>query len=92
MFDEHSYVFDDGTSESERETVRKAMLSKPFETMSDRSSVKQLFNEKLAAHCSAVLGPKTDIKFLYCNAHFLLGLSSCSDNFIDNRATITNSQ
>ena len=77
MFDELSYVFDDGTSESDREAVKKAMLSKLFATMSDRSTVQNLFNEKLAAHCSAVLG--TDIKFLYCNAHFLLGMSSCSE-------------
>ena len=47
--------------------------------MSDRSSVHKLFNDKLAAHCSDVLGTKTDIKFLYCNAHFLLGLSNCSE-------------
>ena len=79
MFDELSYVFDTGTPESEREIIHKMMLSKLFATMSDRSSVQKLFNEKLAAHCSNVLGTETDIKFLYCNAHFLLGLSSCSE-------------
>ena len=62
-----------------KETVKKAMLSKLFATMSDRSSVQKLLNEKLAAHCSDVLGTKTDIKLLYCNVHFLLGLSSCSE-------------
>ena len=55
------------------------MLSKLFETMSDRSSVKKLFNEKLPAHCSDVLDTNTYIKFLYCTAHFLLGLSICSE-------------
>ena len=72
MMQELSNVYD----ESESEKVYKQILSKMFATMADRSSVNKLFNQQLSEHKQEVLGSDVDMHFLFCNAHFLLGLSN----------------
>ena len=51
-------------------------------TMSDRSSVNKKFNEELNKYKRDIsesdsdsTGNSSDLIYLYCNAHFLLGLS-----------------
>ena len=54
-----------------REHIFKSILQKMFAVKSDRAS----FNEKLSNYRKSELGDETvDIHYLYCNAHFLLGL------------------
>ena len=72
MMQELSNVYD----ESESQKVYKQMLSKMFATMADRSIVNKLFNQQLSEHKQEVLGSDVDMHFLFCNAHFLLGLSN----------------
>lgn len=50
-----------------------------FATMSDRASVNKGFNAKLAEYRKDQLGSETDLPFLFCNAHFLLRLSSACE-------------
>ncbi|XP_022110164.1 LOW QUALITY PROTEIN: uncharacterized protein LOC110989821 [Acanthaster planci] len=60
----------------EKEEVYKKM-KKMFATMSDRSSVNKAFNNRLESYRASLLGDKSvGLHFLYCNAHFLLGLSN----------------
>lgn len=54
----------------------KNLLSKLCTTMSDRASVNKKFNRLLNDYKTETLGTESDINFLFCNAHFLLGLSS----------------
>ena len=60
----------------EKEQTYKELLNKMFATMSDRASVNKLYNERIAEHRKDVLGTDVDLHFLYCNAHFLLGLAN----------------
>lgn len=77
MMDELSYIYD----EENCVDVCKTMISKMFATMSDRSSVNKKFNEELRKHKQDIAKPDStgsnnnDLTYLYCNAHFLLGLS-----------------
>ena len=72
----HLYIYDEENSED----VCKTMISKMFATMSDRSSVNKKFTEELGKHKRDIsesdsTGNSSDLICLYCNAHFLLGLS-----------------
>ena len=71
MMDELCYVYD----EENREAVYKMMIDKMFSTMSDRSSVNKKFNEDLNKHRKDISDSSSELIYLYCNAHFLLGLS-----------------
>ena len=71
MMDELSYVYD----EANREAIYKTMIDKMFATMSDRSSVNKKFNEDLNKHRNDISNSSSGLTYLYCNAHFLLGLS-----------------
>lgn len=65
----------DVMSGEDKEQNFKDMLKKMVTTMSDRSSV----NRNLAAYKEEELAIDVHTHFLYCNAHFLLGLSNaCS--------------
>jgi len=70
------YIYD----EENCADICKTMITKMFATMSDRSSVNKMFNEELGkrkqdiSECNSP-GNSSDLKFLYCNAHFVLGLS-----------------
>ena len=47
--------------------------------MSDRASTMKCFDAKLETFLKTELGSDITVSFLYCNAHFLLGLSSSCD-------------
>jgi hypothetical protein len=61
----------------EKEAVYKEMMRKMFAVMSDRSSVNKAFNNQLEMYRETLLGEESvGLHFLYCNAHFLLGLAN----------------
>ena len=80
IIDELSDVYtsdsSDRHSETEKEMVTKTLLKKLFATMSDRSSVNKCFSDKFNVYRKEKLGTDLDLKFLFCNAHFLLGLAN----------------
>ena len=71
MMDELSYVHD----EENREAVYRTMIDKMFATMSHHSSVNKQFNEDLDKHRKDISDSSSGLIYLYCNQHFLLGLS-----------------
>ena len=74
MIDELSSVYEDDPNE--KEAVSRKILHKMFAVMSDRCSVNKAFNQQLSDYTKNVLGNDIDTQFLFCNAHFLLGLSN----------------
>ncbi|KAG1670842.1 hypothetical protein GQR58_016643 [Nymphon striatum] len=75
MMQEFAYVLDDVTNATETDSMVKTILGKMIATMSDRSSVQKSFNEKLNDYRKEQVNDG-ELHFLYCNAHFLLGLST----------------
>ncbi|GFR82131.1 LOW QUALITY PROTEIN: hypothetical protein ElyMa_002357600 [Elysia marginata] len=66
--------------EEDQQEVLKTMLKKVCTTMSDRASVMKSFNKKFEDFRKDRLGEEVQTNFLYCNAHYLLGLSgACED-------------
>lgn len=64
--------------EKDRDEIFKEILVKITSLMSDRASVMKKFNEEFLSFIKSEVGQEHHIHFLYCNAHFLLGLSrSC---------------
>jgi len=63
-------------NESECQSVYEQMLKKMFALMSDRASVNKDLNCLMLDYKREHVGTDTDLHFLYCNAHFLLGLSN----------------
>ena len=47
--------------------------------MTDRASVMKSFDKKMQDYLLSELGIHVQLNFLYCNAHFLLGLSGALD-------------
>ncbi|XP_033123577.1 uncharacterized protein LOC117122178 [Anneissia japonica] len=79
FLDDLSYL----ENEDERENLKKVMLSKLRATMNNRASVNKKFNTLLSEYRSDVCGETVDaLKYLFCNAHFLLGLSNKSDSLL----------
>jgi aubergine-like protein len=77
MMEELCDIFD----EEHREAKFLEMLNKMLATMSDRSSVNKAFNDKFQEYRKSKLGEGSpDLKFLFCNAHFLLGLSNSCES------------
>ncbi|GFO14465.1 hypothetical protein PoB_004097000 [Plakobranchus ocellatus] len=76
MLDELSDVYC-GISDQEKDAVYKEM-SKINAVMSDRTSVMKSLNLKFGELRAQSL-PDARTHFLYCNAHFLLGLSSAAE-------------
>ncbi|XP_064622531.1 uncharacterized protein LOC135484780 [Lineus longissimus] len=75
MIDELSELYSD-CSKNEKDTVFRNFLEKMFAVMSDRCSVNKAFNRQLSEYKTNFLGNEVDTHFLFCNAHFLLGLST----------------
>jgi hypothetical protein len=72
MMEELCDIFD----EEQREAKFLKMLEKMLATMSDRSSINKSFNDKFQEYRKSKLGEgSADLKFLFCNAHYLFGLS-----------------
>ncbi|GFR88921.1 hypothetical protein ElyMa_006111300 [Elysia marginata] len=68
-------------SDDEKDAINKEILSKIHATMSDRASVMKAFNVKLQ-ELRLKSFPNAQMHFLYCNAHFLLGLSSAAESVL----------
>lgn len=66
-------------SDEEREQNFLRILGNLSGVMSDRASVMKKYKEELNDAIKTTLGTQENIQFLYCNAHFLLGLGSTSD-------------
>merc|ERR1712002_1355794 len=79
MLEELSWLAD----EDKMDEIHKEMLGKMFAVMSDRSSVNKSFNTKLNEYRESLLQEDSvDLQFLYCNAHFLLGLSNICESVL----------
>ena len=79
MLEELSWLAD----EDKIDEIHKEMLGKMFAVMSDRSSVNKSFNIKLNEYRESLLKEDSvDLQFLYCNAHFLLGLSNICEKVL----------
>lgn len=76
MIDELSGIYAVG---EEQDQVSRSILEKMFGVMSDRCSVNKLFNKQLNQYKKSILGDEYDTHFLFCNAHFLLGLSTACE-------------
>lgn len=63
------------TAGDDPQAMFKDMLRKLFATMSDRASVNKKYNSMLNKYRKESLGTDVDLEFLFCYAHFLLGLS-----------------
>ena len=66
----------DAYSDQEKPEVFKDLLSRMFAVMSDRASVNKAFNVQMSDYRKEQVNDNVDLHFLYCNAHFLLGLSN----------------
>ncbi|XP_070191321.1 uncharacterized protein [Littorina saxatilis] len=86
MLQELSCIYCWQHDEEEKEKIFKDMLTRLSSVMSDRAAVMKKFNELLLEYKMNQLGQEhpesLDIHFLYCNAHYLLGLSrACETAF-----------
>ena len=79
LFQELSKVYCEVATEAEMQTVYREIISKLKCLMSDRAAVMKLFNKKIAALRNEVVGEDAHTNFLFCNAHFLLGVSSAAE-------------
>ena len=82
MLDELSDIYAEENS-TEKQSVFRTLLGKMFATMSDRCSVNKSFNVKLSEYKKEHLGLEVDTHFLFCNAHFLLGLSTAAEETLN---------
>ncbi|KAK6173018.1 hypothetical protein SNE40_016558 [Patella caerulea] len=65
------------------EETFQSVLHKLMDLMSDRASVLKSFNSAMEVNRRELLGDDAvQMQFLYCNAHFLLGLSSESEKVL----------
>ena len=69
------------TTDDEEEIARsvKQMLKNLNALMSDRASVMKSFDQELDKTRRDILETETGLDFLFCQAHFLLGLSSAAE-------------
>ena len=75
------YCMDD--SSSDKDVLFKEFIFKLKALMSDRASVMKCFDRKVAEFKSELLGEDDcSTHFLFCNAHFLLALSSAAEEAI----------
>ena len=78
LFKELSEVYSEDVEE--REKVFKEILCRMKCIMSDRAAVMKLFDRKLEEFKKQTIGEDVSTHFLFCNAHFLLGLSSAAED------------
>ncbi|GFO41869.1 hypothetical protein PoB_006837400 [Plakobranchus ocellatus] len=60
------------------EKVFKEIIEKLKCLMSDRAAVMKSFDSKMAVFKNELLGKESSTYFIFCNAHFLLGLSTAA--------------
>ena len=69
------------SNQKEKQEQFLEFLKKMKCTMSDRSSVNKSFNQRLSEYKQELLnGEDASTHFLFCNAHFLLGLVAATEN------------
>ena len=69
------------SNQKEKQEQFLEFLKKMKCTMSDRSSVNKSFNQRLSKYKQELLnGEDASTHFLFCNAHFLLGLVAATEN------------
>ncbi|GFR79596.1 hypothetical protein ElyMa_004024700 [Elysia marginata] len=82
MLDELSSIYCQ-TEKALKDDVFKELITKMKCLMSDRAAVNKLFNKKMAEFRQDYLGNETPaMHFLYCNAHFLLGVARATDEAV----------
>ena len=74
LFDELKDVHCQTEGADPGETL-KMILSKLKSLMSDRAANMKCFNKKMLEYKKDLIGEDATIQFLYCNAHFLIGLA-----------------
>ena len=79
LLQEISEVF----SEEEKQEHFLRILRNLSGVMSDRATVMKRYKEDLNQAIQATLGTDESIEFLFCNAHFLLGLSSMANTCLN---------
>ena len=86
MLNELSEIYCNGDDSKDREEVFQELISKMRYLMSDRAAVNKLFNKKLSEFREDYLGDETPaMHFLYCNAHFLLGVAQATEECVKMR-------
>ena len=65
--------------EDETNEVVKEIYSNLASTMTDRTATMKTFGRQFAEKKNEILETDTGLEFLFCNAHFLLGLSSAAE-------------
>ncbi|RUS74049.1 hypothetical protein EGW08_018198 [Elysia chlorotica] len=81
FLEELTDIYDDIT-DAERDRLFLEYLQAINSTMSDRASVMKSFCQKFGDLRSLVLGEDVRTNFLFCNAHFMLGLSSACEQAV----------
>ena len=83
VLDELSAVYCWKDEDKEKDAVFSELLKSITSLMSDRAAVMKSFNSKLLDYKQAQLGEEHgSTHFLYCNAHYLLGLSRASETVL----------
>ena len=82
LLDELSDVHCQANEGTDKNDVFKTILVKMKSLMSDRAANMKLFNQKMLEHKKELLGDDASIHFLYCNAHFLIGLADSTEKAI----------
>ena len=79
LLDELSKIYHLHSENEENETIFKDVLEKLTSVMSDGASGMKSYNEKLLQYKKTELSEDVGVHFLYCNAHFLLGMSKACE-------------
>ena len=82
LFEEIADVYCQAEEETERNKTYTEILLKMKALMSDRAANMKLFNNKMLEYKKDLIGNDAGIHFLFCNAHFLIGLAEETDKAI----------
>ncbi|GFN87124.1 hypothetical protein PoB_001363000 [Plakobranchus ocellatus] len=80
MFNDLCEVYTTSNKITDSDQLLKEIVVKMKSLMSDRASVMKLFDKRIAEFKNDLLGEETSTHFLFCNAHFLLGLSKATED------------
>ncbi|GFO24639.1 hypothetical protein PoB_005114400 [Plakobranchus ocellatus] len=73
-----STIYCEGEADINEEKVFKEIIEKLKCLMSNRAVVMKSFDSKMAAFKNELLGKESSTYFIFCNAHFVLGLSTAA--------------
>lgn len=80
LLEEASTIFSDNINEQHKQFLQFTEKTSPL--MSDRAAVMKAFDDKFNDMRHDLLLAEEDIQFLFCNAHFFLGLSSAVNKIL----------